>query len=438
MPARNSNLEPAVAYIMGTYPTLTTTFIDREIEAIRQRGINLCLVSIRRPTASEKAPEATGRTKKPVYLLTDAWGQVVAAHLRWAVRQPGLFCALPIYLLTRPHPSLRARLMTLLHFGEGVLAADCLRGRGVAHIHAHFADRAAVVALVAARLLGISYSLFAHARDIYVTPVLLPEKMQHASTVATCTEYNRAHLAALAEGHHSRPIELIHHGLDLRRFHPPRQRPTDRRRLLSVGRLCEKKGYAHLIQACGRLRDKGYDFVCDIIGDGPQRDELESLVGELQLADTVRLHGALPHRQVWPYYEKATAFALACVVASNADRDGIPNVFLEAMAMRVPVVGTRVSGIPELIRDDVNGLLVTAGDVDALADAIARLWDDPSLAARLADEGRATVERDFDIEKNVGRLADLFTCYLRQESVSTRGFEKPKPRSRPDITLDEA
>jgi glycosyltransferase involved in cell wall biosynthesis len=422
MPAKKENPKPGVAYIIGTYPVLTTTFIDREIEALCRRGINLCLVSIRRPAPGEQVLERSGATQRPVvYLLAHNWRQVLAAHLWWAVRRPGLFLALPIYLLTRPHPSLAHRVKTFLHFGEGVLAAECLRGKGTAHIHAHFADRAAVVALVAARLLGISYSLFAHANDIYVDPVLLPEKIQHASTVATCTEYNRAHLAALTPEHYSRPIELIYHGLDLERFHPPKQRPMSQLRLLSVGRLCEKKGYTYLVHACKQLRGRGYVFTCDIIGDGPQRDELQSLIDALQLTDTVRLRGALPYQRVLAYYERATVFVLACVRASDADRDGIPNVFLEAMAMRVPVVGTRLSGIPELIQDGVNGLLAPPGDVDALADGIAHLWDDPALATRLAEEGRATVERDFDIEKNIGQLAALFEHYLQKSSAVFRG-----------------
>jgi glycosyltransferase involved in cell wall biosynthesis len=269
--------------------------------------------------------------------------------------------------------------------------------------------------------LGISYSLFAHANDIYVNPVLLPEKIQHASTVATCTEYNRAHLAALTPEHYSRPIELIYHGLDLERFHPPKRRPMNQPRLLSVGRLCEKKGYTYLVQACRELRDRGYAFACDIIGDGPQRDELQSLIDALQLTDTVRLRGALPHQRVLAYYERATVFVLACVQAGDADRDGIPNVFLEAMAMRLPVIGTQLSGIPELIQDRVNGLLVPPGDADALADGIARLWEDPALAIRLAEEGRATVERDFDIEKNIGRLAALFEHYLQKNSTLFHG-----------------
>ncbi|UCC62440.1 MAG: glycosyltransferase [Anaerolineae bacterium] len=412
-----------MAYVIGTYPTLTTTFIDREIEALYQHGIDLRLVSIRHPVASEQSLGGGGIAKRLWYLLPAGWWQVLRAHLRWALKQPGLFFALPIYLLTRPHPSFRARVKTFFHFVEGVLAADHLRDQGAAHIHAHFADRAAVVALVAARLLNVSYSLFAHANDIYVDPVLLPEKIQHASFVATCTNYNRAHLAALAANHQPRPIELLYHGLDLPRFRPPQQRPPGQHRLLSVGRLHEKKGYAYLIRACRQLYDRGCVFTCDIIGDGPQRSQLQTLIDELGLVDIVRLHGSLAHRQVLAYYEKASAFALACVVATNDDRDGIPNVFLEAMAMRVPVVGTRLSGIPELIKDGVNGLLVPSRDANALADAIARLWDNPSLATRLAGAGRATVERDYDIQQNVQRLAKLFERCLPSKVAAAPGVE---------------
>ncbi|HLF26864.1 MAG TPA: glycosyltransferase [Anaerolineae bacterium] len=417
MPAETGKPTAAIAYVIGTYPMQTTTFIDREIEALRRRDIGLHLISIRRPTPEERVLEASETAQSVIYLLPARWSQMLAAHVRWALSRPGLFFTLPFYLFTRPHPSLLARVKTLLHFSEGVLAAAQLEDQRIAHVHAHFADRAAVVAWVAARLLGVSYSLFAHANDIYIAPVLLPEKIKHASFVATCTEYNRAHLTAVGAEHRPWPIERIYHGLDLSRFQPPVPRRLTQQRILSVGQLREKKGHVYLIHACRQLRDRGYSFTCDIIGDGSQRDELQTLVESLQLTHIVCLRGMLPHREVLAYYEQASVFALASVIAPNADRDGIPNVFLEAMAMRVPVVGTQLSGIPELIRDGVNGLLVSPGEAGALAEAIARIWDDPALADRLADQGRATVEQDFNIEKNVGHLAHLFERFLQNQAA---------------------
>jgi glycosyltransferase involved in cell wall biosynthesis len=415
----------AIAYIIGTYPRFTTTFIDREIRALRQRGVELSILSIRHPTSGEEAQQTPEIAQRTEYLLPVSWVWVLAVGCKWGISRPRTFFSLLGYVLTRPHPSFAARVKTLFHFAEGVLAAERLVGRGIAHLHAHFADRAAVVALVAARLLGISYSLFAHANDIYVTPVLLPEKLQHARFVATCTRYNQAHLTALAGSRLARPIELIYHGLELDRFQPPARRAAVPRRLLSIGQLREKKGHAYLVHACRKLRGRGYDFTCDIIGDGPEREALRALIEDLQLSEVVHLRGALPHREVMDYYGRATVFVLASVAASNADRDGIPNVFLEAMAMRLPVVGAQFSGIPELIQDGVNGLLTPPGDAEALAEVIARVWDNPALAERLAAQGRLTVEQRFDIERNIERLAELLKSHLLRPAVPDVGLAQP-------------
>ncbi len=410
----------AIAYVIGTYPVLTTTFIDREIRAIRQQGLPLEVVSIRPPTAQEAAPGLPEAVDEVHYLLPVAAGRVAGALVRWLARRPMMVLGLLAHLLTRPHPTLAARGKTLLHFVEGVLAAEVLAGRRVGHVHAHFADRAAVVAWVAARLLGVQYSLFAHANDIYVAPVLLPEKLANASFVATCTAFNRAHLQAVGQGRLARPVELIYHGLDLTALTAAGRHPATPARVLSVGQLREKKGHGYLIQACARLRDLGLAFTCEIIGEGPQRAELEALIHQLHLADRVRLVGALPHPQVVARFQQATVFVLASVEAGNADRDGIPNVFLEAMALGVPVVGSRLSGIPELIEDRVNGRLVAPGEVTALTEAMAAILEDPALAARLATEGRQTVERNFDIDRNIRRLVELFEQALRLSEARPR------------------
>lgn len=421
MPAQIASSGKAVAYVIGTYPLLTTTFIDREIRALQRRGLALRVVSIRQPEAHER-PADQSAADGVQYLLPAGPARVAAALLRWLWRRPGRLLSTALGLLLSPHPSLAARLKTLAHCLVGVLAADQLAGTGLGLVHAHFADRAAIVALVAARLLGVPYSLFAHANDIYVAPVLLPEKIAAAAFVATCTGYNQAHLTEVAAGRARQPVALIYHGLELGRFQPVGRagRPAGPRRILSVGQLREKKGHAHLVRACRLLRDRGYDLACDIVGAGPQRPALEALIAELGLGDVVRLRGALPHDEVLAGYARADVFALASVEAGNADRDGIPNVLLEAMAMRVPVVGTRLSGIPELVRDGVNGVLVPPGDVPALADALARLWDDPALAERLAAEGRATVEREFDIERNIQRLQVMLEAALRPAGGAPR------------------
>ena len=394
-----------IAYLLGLYPFLATTFIDREILEAKRRGLDLTLVAIRRPGPFQMKPEVQKLAGETRYILPVPWPGFLAANLYFALSRPGRYFSTLFYLLTRPHHSLAAWLKTLLHFGEGVRAADLLRAERIDHIHAHFADRAALVALVASRLLGVGYSLTAHANDIYVAPVLLSEKMQQARFVTTCTGYNKTHL----EKKTGRPVELIYHGLDLAGLDPARSAAGNGSTplILSVGQLKEKKGFPYLLRACDILRQQGYDFKCEIIGDGPDRASLQALVAELGLQDRVTLRGALPNVEVMARYPQAALFALPCVIAASADRDGIPNVVLEAMAFGLPVVSTNISGIPEVVEDGVTGLLVTSGNVEALAAAIARLLDDPDLRQRLAAAGRRRVEECFDIRKNIGRLVQL-------------------------------
>jgi glycosyltransferase involved in cell wall biosynthesis len=291
-----------LAYIIGTYPGLTTTFIDREIRMLRRWGLDLHVLAIRRPAATVPfSAEQQELRQGVIYLLPVSWLNFIIGHLYFALLHPQTYFNTLFYLLTRPHPDLRARFMTLLHFGEGVYAAHLLKGRGsFDQLHAHFADRAAVVALVAGRLLNVPYSLTAHANSIYVKPVLLRTKILEAEFVTTCTAYNQAYLSQVIGEELNSRLHLVYHGLDLDNYQPSSLPPGDRDGplILSVGRLTEKKGFPDLIAACRRLKDEGYDFSCHIVGEGPLRQRLESLITQSELQDTVTLCGALPHNSV--------------------------------------------------------------------------------------------------------------------------------------------
>jgi glycosyltransferase involved in cell wall biosynthesis len=182
----------------------------------------------------------------------------------------------------------------------------------------------------------------------------------------------------------------------------------DPRLIMSVAQLWERKGLRYLVEACGVLRDRGTEFRCEIVGDGPQRDELRSLIKRLDLGDRVVLTGPQPFPEVVRRYRQASVFVLPCIVTDEGDRDGIPNVILEAMASRLPVVSTPVSGIPEVIREGDTGLTVPERDPTAYADAVQGLAADPALASQLAERANELVRAEFDMERNVGRLLDQF------------------------------
>lgn len=402
--AKTSDLK--LVYIIGTYPLLTTTFIDREIDLLRQRGVTLRVISIRRPSR-KLSPGQEERMEDVTYLLPVNLLALLMAHLWFALLRPGAYWQTLFYLVTRPHPTTRARLKTVLHFGEGVYGAHLARQQAVDQVHAHFADRAATVALTVSRLLDVPYSLTAHANDIYVNPVMLPEKMAQAKFVATCTQYNLQHLQGIANNNESEgELHCIYHGLDLSNYLPKKHEALkdEQALLIAVGQLKEKKGFTYLLEACRLLKDRGYKFRCEIVGEGPLRNRLQEQIRQLDLENTVTLCGALPHAAVIEKYEQATVFTLPCVLSADGDRDGIPNVILEAMAMELPVISTRHSGIPEVIEDGVNGILVPPAQAEALAKALARLLDDPEGRLKYGKKGRETIMKTFAVEPNAEKL----------------------------------
>jgi glycosyltransferase involved in cell wall biosynthesis len=408
-----------IGYIIGTYPSFSTTFIDREIRMLRQWSLGIRLLAIRRPVLHSALSQEQQAFKQEVtYLLPVAWLAFFVGNLYFLLRQPSVYLGTFFYLLTRSHPNIKDRLMTVLHFAEGVYAAHLLKGQAIDHLHAHFVERAATVALVASCLLNVPYSLAVHAgEDIFVHPVLLPEKFAGAKFVISCTEYNLQYLRQLGIQGLDEKAVCIHHGLDIERYQPSIGPPESPSLLLAVGRLVEKKGLEYLIRACGQLRDQERDFVCHIIGPGPDHRKLESLVAELALQDVVKLLGGIPHEEVIEQYRRATIFVLPCVQGNDGSLDGIPNVLAEAMAMKLPVVSTSVSAIPELVEDQVNGLLVPPRDEGALGRALIRLLDDSHLRKELGEAGRQAVVEKFDIERNVRLVYDVFMSQGRPSCV---------------------
>ena len=396
-----------LVYLVGTYPLLTTTFIDREIRTLRGWGVDVQVVAVRRPPTDPPLSSDQRRLQRDVqYLLPIRWRDLLLSHLYFVMRRPGTFARTLGFLVTRPHASLMSRMKTILHFGEGVYAAFLVRDLPFRELHAHFADRAATIALVASRLLGTPYSLSIHAAgDIFVDPVLLREKVRAARHVVTCTAHNKAHVASIVGADASDMITHVRHGLDLAAYPTGSDPAPGPPVILSVAQLKERKGLAQLIHACATLRDRGYRFRCRIVGRGPQYGQLQMLIGRLSLGDTVSLCGALRHEEVVREYRQATVFVLPCVQTVQGDVDGIPNVLAEAMALQVPVVSTHLPAIRELVSDGENGLLVAPNDDASLVDAIARLLDQPDLRTRLGEQGRRTILETFQLEPNVRAFA---------------------------------
>jgi len=411
-----------IAYIAHYLPALTQTFVYREILALEELGWKVVPFSIRRPTKgiSDEAKDLAART----YYI------VPPSPLCFLWRQLCLFLARPLtylrvlaYLVTRPGEKLAARIHGLTHFFGGIHIVPELKRAGIRHIHAHFGQNPTTIAMAAAEYLGIPFSMTIHARDLFVDTHLLRAKLERARHVVTISEYNRRLLGRLSSEGDFQKVHVLHCGVDLRRFEPrlPGAAPAEPGRpptFIAVGRLVEKKGYTHLVEAARLLKDRGVPFDVRIIGGGPDHAMLSRRIAELGVGDRVKLDGSMPQEKLLPILRQADAFVLPCVLARDGDQDGIPVSLMEAMAYGIPCVSTTVSGVPELITDGKEGLLVPQQDPRALADALERLARDPELRARFGAASRRKVEAEFTLQGLARALDRLFEASCTVGSVS--------------------
>ncbi|OLE25755.1 MAG: hypothetical protein AUI36_32430 [Cyanobacteria bacterium 13_1_40CM_2_61_4] len=412
--------DPVIGIVLKAYPRLSETFIVREILMLEGLGLRLHIFALRNPKESAVHDDVR-RVRAQVTYVPDrfwrAFGSIALSNLRLLPTAGGLYGAALRYATLR---SFRERsVSTLKRFLQaGYLVQRGLPGTDVAHFHAHFGHDPTTVAFFASWLSGIRYSFSAHAKDIYAQDRdWLREKIARAKFVVTCTEHNRAYLEQL--GGASSRVFRCYHGVQPAHFVPSRKPLAGTSpRLLSVGRLVPKKGFGVLLDSLAILKQRGRSFGCTIVGGGPLGQSLRDQIAALGLEGQVELLPPMSQAELIEHYRAADLFVLACEVQGNGDRDGIPNVIVEALAMEIPVVSTRVSGIPECVEDGVNGILVPEKDPRALADGIARLLAEPELARGYGRAGRRKIESEFDALRNVKAI----DAALR-ESIDREGAE---------------
>ncbi len=391
-----------VGYVVKRYPRYSETFIVNEILQHEEAGLPIEIFALR-PVLETHFQDVLAAVRAPVTYIPD---RVSKAASLWA----------SINAARRGLPDFWPALDELGDMeAEDLLQAIDLalhaRERGVTHFHAHFGTVAATVTRLAARFARIPYTLTLHAKDIYHVSVdagLMRKKLGDAARVITVTDYNQRYLAATYDSAAAKVVRL-YNGLNLARFaFTPPNRTS--REILAVGRLVEKKGFDVLIDACGILRDRGIAFQCRIVGEGTERANLSARIEQLNLGSKVCLEGPQPQAELIGTFREAAVVAAPCVIGADGDRDGLPTVLLEAMALGVPCVSTDVTGIPELVRDGDTGLCVPQRDPHALADALQRLLDDADLRVDLATRARRSIEQDFDIRRNAARLREWFAA----------------------------
>jgi glycosyltransferase involved in cell wall biosynthesis len=399
--AHNDRRRP-LGVLVKIYPKLSETFILEEILGLERLGLSLRLYSLA-PTTDAVVHPAIARVRAPLVEVPTP-GRATAGT--FVARHASLLFGAPLRYLGAVGAALLRGRRGLHDFVRAGWLAGQLREDGVEHLHTHFISTPADVAELGARLAALPYSISAHAKDIYLSdPAELRRKLHSACFTVSCTDFNCQTLLGIAP---QAPVHRMYHGVDHTLFHPKHRRaPQDVPLILSVGRLREKKGLDTLIDACALLRARGQAFVCEIVGYGEEQARLQAQIDRLGLAGHVRLVGKLAREQVIAGYARAAVYVQPSRIAADGDRDGIPNVLLEAMAMGLPVVASRVSGIPELVGNLHNGLLVEPDAPEPLADAIARLLTEPALCNGLGCRARQTVTASFDNDINLRLLCDL-------------------------------
>jgi glycosyltransferase involved in cell wall biosynthesis len=398
---------PRVAYILLWFPEPSQTFILDEVNTLAQLGLDLQVYTL----YGERPPSRVagmGQVLAPVHRLGISRLGLLLRDAVWQGRKEGRGAAFFLArVLGRRWRSLETAGEALWATLAGIHLARRFLADGIHHIHAPWADGPATAAWVAGRLSGIPFSFCAHAHDIYPPDGALAEKMAAAAFVRTISRANRDYLASLAPLE-ARKIVKISYGAPLAgESRPPRPSRVPHR-LLAIGRFVPKKGFPVLLQALSMMAKRKLDCHLTLAGDGPERPYLLALARELGLTGRVAFPGFIPHRQVPELLREADLFVLPCRIAPGGDRDGIPNVILEALAHQVPVVGTDVSGLAEAIRPGETGWLVPPEDPAALARAMEEALLDPEEARRRAQAGRELIRREFDSRKNYGQLLACF------------------------------
>lgn len=403
---------PRVAIVLKGYPRLSETFIAQEILGLKRLGLPVRLVSLRHPTDEEEHPVHREIAETPDYLPEYLYNDPLRVFRSWRIarRLPGYRAALGLFLRDwrRDRTPNRGR-----RFGQAlVLAAEMPADVGLLYVH--FLHTPGSVARYAGRMLGLPFAVSAHAKDIWTIPDWEKrEKLADCAFLVTCTAANAAHLRALAPD--PGRVALVYHGLDFTRWPPPADAPSGKERmrdgsdgrnpvrLLAVGRLVDKKGHRGLLEALALL-PRSLAWRLDIVGGGPLKRELRSLAERLGLAKRLRFHGAMAQAELLERYRAADLFALNCRVSDDGDRDGLPNVLMEAQSQGLACVSTAVSAVPELILDGDTGLLVPPDDPAALARALEAAILAPGLRRRLGAAGLRRVTERFGSAAGIGEV----------------------------------
>jgi glycosyltransferase involved in cell wall biosynthesis len=405
---------------MSRFPRLSETFVLYEMIELERAGATVELFPLIRERASVVHPEAEPYVERMHYARA-AGPDVIASNLWWLRRAPRRYLSTVGTIVRHAWRSWNFLLGGLAAFPKTAHYARQMQALGVRHVHCHFANHPALAGLVVRRLTDIPFSFTAHGSDLHVDRTMLDVKVAEAAFVASVSEYNRQMIAdECGPDVDVSRVHVLHCGVDTSLFTPtpPAERRGEPFEVLSIGTLHEVKGQQYLLRACAELSEREIDWHCVIVGDGPDREMLEKLAAELGIAHRVDMVGRRTRDEIAQHVAVADVLVAPSVPTRRGKREGIPVVLMEAMSAAVPVVSSRLSGIPELVEHGRSGLLTEPGSVPEIADALTALATDADLRRRLGAQARERVQADFDVATNARRLLGLITSGLdRQDAV---------------------
>ncbi len=423
---------PRLAYLLSSYPAISHTFFLNEIAELKKHGFAIDVASINQP-------------KWEPNHLTDSVSDSIATTFYIKSGEPIPTCLLLLtVLLTRPLAVCRglravlrlgvrepaASLYSLFYLAEALILGEWLSRRGHTHLHIHFGGPVATVGMLASIAWQIPYSITIHGPEEFygVEKFRLKQKIEYANFVLCISDHCRSQLMKISEPQHWEKLHLVRLGVDAQLFKPTSNRSVGGDlEILCVGRLVADKGHLVLLRAFSRLLSSGFKLRLRLIGDGSERRRLESFILENRLGDSVTIEGALDHETTRRHLAQADIFVLASFA------EGLPVALMEAMAMEIPCVSTYIAGIPELIRPDVDGLLVPASSEEALVEALTRLISDSGLRRSLARSGRLRVLELYSLDTNVGLLAKIFQTQLAKQTAPGHVSPIPSYSSRAEV-----
>ena len=404
-----------VAYIMSRFPKLTETFVLDEMLELERQGASVEVFPLWREKAKVIHPEARALVARAHFTRTLDL-PILRDNFRAFARGPGVYLRTLVSLVLANRRSPRFLLAALALFPKACHFAERMRALEIDHVHAHFASHPAAAAFVIGRLSTIPWSFTAHGSDLYREQSMLLEKVREARAVIAISEHNRDFILNHVGTDFRDKVRVVHCGVDTQCYaDPDTVRDEDQGKvqyeIVCVGTLHEVKGQTHLLAACADLTEQGIAWRCHLIGDGPDRQALENQARALGIGERVLFHGHCEREEVRRLLGQMDVAVAPSVPTRDGRREGIPVALMEAAASALPLIGSRLSGIPELISHNEIGLLVEPGDVRELALALTRLADDPAQRRRLGKAAFQKLARDFSLERSVASLrTEIFTA----------------------------